>query len=657
MAEALGAIRVDLSANLSEFTKNIKQAVNTVEGFGKAAGTVVQRMDAAFQQMGSKLTLKVTAPLVGLAVAAVKAADPAKKMGQEMERAGLRMQKALEPLGKVLIDNLQRLKPSIDAMIDTVNGLSRQFAALSPETQQNVLQFAALAAAAGPALLAMSALTTVAKSAMIAFGGLYTIGKFLPGLFVELGAKSGTTTTKIEGVKKAATQLTLTLGLLAKSLSVVGTFALGISYGGWIYDSVKQVQQAMSVLIHTTSNLWQDFETQGKAAFVAIEVAFKRMINALVPSPQLTGFLSGVLNTASPGAGHTLQALVSTGRVAVPDLQSELQRLSAENAMGKALNAEALAVELRDIENRFQRGAFNPTGDLRLDAEDPFSRMVDGAKTFKAELAGIIDDITEVGTSARAAGAGASSAAVQTADELKKAAELTAQLKQDMEKAKELRFSAYPREKLAEDIKNIKELAIRFPQILSPDVVKITIEKMTEQLKKLEEKADDTFGRRMSDSIKGFSSNVSDAFADLVVDGEAAFDQLAKSFAKMITSMIAKQYIFGPILEAIGGVAGKAFGAPGGTSKSTVPVVHGEYGAGQTFGSVDLSSLGRGGGGGYGTVNIYNQSGVDVETRQRQGPGGTILDIIVPGMQAAFAQGRMDKTMKNLYGVDRTARY
>lgn len=156
----------------------------------------------------------------------------------------------------------------------------------------------------------------------------------------------------------------------------------------------------------------------------------------------------------------------------------------------------------------------------------------------------------------------------------------------------------------------------------------------------------------LSEGISNFSRNASEAWADFVLDGTNGVEQLIRAFERMALTISAQQMVFEPLFRSLGSaVGGIKFG---GGSTSPAPVVHGEAGAG-VFSGVDLSGLSPHTGSNL-VVNIMDYSG-GVEVQQRQSGGTTFLDILVPGMKAAFAQGKMNKTMKDVFGIAPAARY
>jgi phage-related minor tail protein len=92
------------------------------------------------------------------------------------------------------------------------------------------------------------------------------------------------------------------------------------------------------------------------------------------------------------------------------------------------------------------------------------------------------------------------------------------------------------------------------------------------------------------------------------------------------------------------------------------------YGGGKTglmgeAGTEAILPLSRGSGGDLGVkasvtptiVNIYNNSGQEVQTKEGSGPNGErTLDVIIQSkVKEGFATGAFDKTMRQAYGITR----
>lgn len=69
------------------------------------------------------------------------------------------------------------------------------------------------------------------------------------------------------------------------------------------------------------------------------------------------------------------------------------------------------------------------------------------------------------------------------------------------------------------------------------------------------------FGDQLRDSVKGWGSDAANAFADVALGAKVSFRSIAESWAKTLLSLTAKQYVFQPLANALGNIAGSIFGA------------------------------------------------------------------------------------------------
>lgn len=92
-------------------------------------------------------------------------------------------------------------------------------------------------------------------------------------------------------------------------------------------------------------------------------------------------------------------------------------------------------------------------------------------------------------------------------------------------------------------------------------------------------------------AIVSWGKQVSDQFADLVVDGKASFDQLLKSWIKTLVSMASQKFVFGPLFSALGSeFAGRDLSAPSASQGAPTPGAHGFATSGGR-----VAAFGRGG--------------------------------------------------------------
>lgn len=201
---------------------------------------------------------------------------------------------------------------------------------------------------------------------------------------------------------------------------------------------------------------------------------------------------------------------------------------------------------------------------------------------------------------------------------------------------------------------------------------------LVEQMKILEEKTEN-FGTKLRDTIAGFAADAGNAFADLVVDGKASFDQLLKSWSKTLISMATQYLIFQPLFSALGQSVGSMFGAPQASPSAYPPEFIGPIPQRASGGPVsggsrylvgeegpEIVQFGGSGyvyphgvmpaGGGRGVeVNVYNETGGTAETRERRGPDGQrIIDVMIRRtVRSMFGDGSLDRDMGQNYGLTR----
>lgn len=192
-----------------------------------------------------------------------------------------------------------------------------------------------------------------------------------------------------------------------------------------------------------------------------------------------------------------------------------------------------------------------------------------------------------------------------------------------------------------------------------------------------------SLGEELGEGIERFSFRVSDAFADLVVEGRAAFDELGKAFLKMLVSTTLQKQVFGPLAEGFGGFVGKVFDsanalggvfaggqklafAMGGvvSGPTTFPMAGGRTGLMGEAGPEAIMPLQRVNGylgvratGGGTVVNIIDQrrAGERPQVTESTGPDGRkqISILIRDEVKAAIADGSLDRVMGNSYGLGR----
>ena len=68
------------------------------------------------------------------------------------------------------------------------------------------------------------------------------------------------------------------------------------------------------------------------------------------------------------------------------------------------------------------------------------------------------------------------------------------------------------------------------------------------------------FGDQFRDSVKGWGSDAANAFAEVALGAKVSFSDIAASWAKTLLSLTSKQYLFQPLANALGNIAGSLLG-------------------------------------------------------------------------------------------------
>ena len=289
-------------------------------------------------------------------------------------------------------------------------------------------------------------------------------------------------------------------------------------------------------------------------------------------------------------------------------------------------------------------------------------------------------------------------------------AELAAINRRPIEEAKKraqaIRAETDPWGGFSEQMAHLEELRRQFPDIIDDKVFGEKAARIRADLQRMLDSAD-TFGNRMKNTVEGFSSSASDAFADMVVDGTASFEALAKSWAKTMISMAMQAAVFGPLFKGLGSFLGSSMGgvpspplhgpplpddisvrvgrkfALGGvltgpvvfptrsgvvTKRTRFPMANGGVGEMGEAGPEAIMPLEWFGGGklgvnarGAGTiVNIIDQrqSGQAVTAQERTGPDGRrVLDVYIrDAVRGMIDSGGLDRSLATSFGLSRAAR-
>lgn len=188
--------------------------------------------------------------------------------------------------------------------------------------------------------------------------------------------------------------------------------------------------------------------------------------------------------------------------------------------------------------------------------------------------------------------------------------------------------------------------------------------------------------RNIADGIKSTFSNLEDELVSFVTKGKFEFKKFADAVIADLTRIVIRQAIIAPI------AGGLAAGFGGGAAAQGAAISRGNvlpYARGGVVGQPtyfplagnrtglmgekgpegilpltrtpggDLGVKAIGGGGGNVNINIINNANADASIQRTSGPDGQEqIDVIIEQrVNRMFNEGGMDRTMQNLYGVNR----
>jgi hypothetical protein len=177
---------------------------------------------------------------------------------------------------------------------------------------------------------------------------------------------------------------------------------------------------------------------------------------------------------------------------------------------------------------------------------------------------------------------------------------------------------------------------------------------------------------RLERAIEGWGRSSADAFVDFARTGKASFSDLVDSIINDLMRMMVYKAIFGPMFGAIGDVMGPMFGggrARGGHVSAGRFYEVNERGAELlTLGNKQFLMMGKqsgyvtpsggGGGGGGVTINVVNNAGADVKTREvSDGHGGTSVEVLVDravGKKMGEFGSSSNRALRNAFGLNQT---
>ena len=182
-------------------------------------------------------------------------------------------------------------------------------------------------------------------------------------------------------------------------------------------------------------------------------------------------------------------------------------------------------------------------------------------------------------------------------------------------------------------------------------------EQISSQFDDLEEKSVESFNV-MEQAMQGWANSFTDTFVDALTGAQSSFSGFVNSILKDLLRLSVQQNITKPLFDSLGGgggFLGKLFGG----SKHSGGVVPGRPGeerlmmlqAGErVISNGQNQAMAKSGGM---NVNIYNNSGAQVQATQRQGSNGVELDITIDKIVAEklSSPSRSSSALKNVYGL------
>lgn len=649
----VGSIYINLLADTAKFTSGINKASNQLSRFANQVDGALKQVEKGLQQFGAKMTTRVTLPIVGFGVAAMKAADQNKKAQESIERMGLQAQKALEPVGRVLIDMLERARPSIEQGIRFVNGLSKAFENLDPATKRAIVGTAALTAAIGPASIALAAATTAVRT-------------FSTGLLVPI--------TNLAKFATATVASSKALSFMVGAVSAVGVALAGFSAGQTLYKEFRFIQEAGQWVVTALDKMTASVEWAADRIAVQLKRPFQDLAQFL-STDGMQGFLKGV-GAFNPAANMVAAAAKS---FAVPDTAVAQLQMLDQTLETRMNEIEAVHKQvMSDIADSFAGLERQPVtaGSLGLSY---INQLTENLKELQKQL-GLSMNIPELdlgidGLIAKFnqfAQAG-ELAFVQTRAEAEAAAkaidENARAMDRLLERAKAIRADVRPDEVIAERLRELEQLRDLFPQIISPDVFEDAAKKIAGVVEKVQKRVE-TFGDKLRDTISGFADDASNALARFAVRGEGSFKELSQAWAEQLLSMALTTQAFKPLFDALGTGLGSIFGAT--TETSTTPTqvpkassaavvtpsaasvraggIALDKGLVEPFAGLKKSTPGDGV-----VVQIIDQrgSGQSPEvSRTRSGDGRDLVKVVIRDtVQELIGTGGMDKPLGRRFGL------
>lgn len=677
-AEAIGAVRIDFFANLTGFSKSIKNVNETLSHTRKVMDNAarsfsktvqdIERGSKVFDRAGKDLTKGLTLPIAAFAAAAIKASDPAGHFTEKLKDMGIEALVTLQPIGNALISAFEVFEPTIRRAISVVGVLAEKFSQLSPETQRMIIIAGAAAAAIGPLMVAGAGLVKVATLAGGALAKLVSVAKVFtfvvsPPMLVAIAAIAGA--------------------------------LVGLELGTYFYDEFKIVQTTAAATINLVENGWEYLSSSFKIAVAAIRGAWDAAMDfVLERNADVIDKVAAGLRYVKVISKEQLAEVttLTTKMRAVSgdfDFKAEYAKIIAARNANIAFNDAVYQMTVEQIDRDFagqdrkgQTFMDHLGGGLSL-LGDQIGPVL---QPLKDKFGAFLADVDRYAATSQDRAAAWKRDAEGAKNLTKATDDVNKALERMRDEAMRIRFEVYPQEKLDADIARIHELATAFPEILDGPTVQAAIEKLTKGAEK-PIRAIRTWRDEFRDMFRDFGRDASRTFAQIATGAKVSFKEIALSWVQMAIEMAAQQWIFGPAFNAIGTIL---FGPPAASAMGNifsrgeiVPHFNGGVVQRESYfpmrrgiGSMaegnkpeaimPLTRLnGRlgvlaGGGGGGNIVQIFDQrsGGEAVQTSESRGPNGErLLRVLIRDEVGQMAgDGAMDRILGSTYGTRRRPR-
>lgn len=576
---AIGDIKINILADTAKLYRGLNESQAKLAAWAAktaaAVSNATQAMERQFQKVGTALTTRLTVPMAALAYASVKAADPLGNVSNSVERLGLQAQKALRPLGDVLIRTFEEARPAIEAAIGSINAASQAFANLDPETQRTYLNIALLATAAGPASLALASVFKIAG-----FG--ITVLTTLTSVMFKLSA--------------ATAALSFTWYGWAAAISA----ATGMATFQLVNQNFATIFRAATTLFALLSQGFSEVKSIGRAAAETLQFAFESAMHA---------------------AGSVIIALVGKAADAVAKLTSLAPTLASKLGLPSADSIRSIATILdyggspRPLEDRLaailrdrnrEASEINSAMYGRLAGVNAIASSVKNVDPVEMKLSdflpdgsdaakmldwfeGISDGFTKILDKGKKLAADGGLPFVRTKKEvellnasLEEASKRYASLYTD---ATRIRLDVLPEESYRDQVERLRELKREMGDVIDDRVFDKQLRKIQDSTLALADSIEG-LGARIAREVEGWSSDMGRAFADFAIDGERSLGKLLISWTKTLIAMTVQAQLFAPIAQFAGGFI-RSFFAPG-----VQPNVGGAGGAPSFGGNVAFAAHG-----------------------------------------------------------------